>query len=108
MHFIVFSKYFYSKLGHLEKTVYDKILAGWLNYKSNIKIIGNYARCDFQKVFESLRDDIPELFYIDFNSICVSMLSYQVTVSVHLLYTKNECEDIKSKILSFKAFIIDK
>lgn len=98
MHFKTCSKFFFSKLDDNEKRVYEKILDGWFNYKKRIIVVGFNGKVDFQKVFSSLRDDIPELFYIDFNSVSVGFLPCQAIVSANFLYSPEEIDEIKKKI----------
>ena len=107
MHFKVYSKYFYSKLDEKSKSAYEKILQGWLELKTNITLFGSYREVDFYKVFSSLRDDNPELFYVNLNSVSVSMSLLQTTVKVDFYYSTKEIEYLKNNIYkvvsNFKA-----
>lgn len=98
MHFKVYSRYFYSKLDEKSKSAYQKILQGWLELKTSINLFGSYRDTDFNKVFLSLSNDNPELFYINFNSISVVSTPLQSTVKVKFHYSKDEIELLKNKI----------
>lgn len=100
MHFNVLSKYFYSQLESKEKEVYKKILAGWYSYKNKIVLYMSCSKIDFHKVFLSIKEDIPELFYVDFNSISVDLSIHKAIISGSFFYSKEEIEKTKSKIIN--------
>ena len=72
MHFPIYSKFFYYKLNEQEKKVYTNILNSWLSYKKRVMLVNVSVDLDFNKIFKSICDDTPELFYIDFSRISVS------------------------------------
>lgn len=115
MHFKVYSRFFYSRLDEKSKSVYKKILQGWLEYTENIILIGSYKDVDFYKVFSGLRDDNPELFYVNLNSVLVCSSSLQTIIKAKFNYGFSEIENIKKRInniiLDFKKsnqFVKDK
>lgn len=100
MHFKVYSKYFYSKLSDAEKKAYDKILDAWLNLEKKVTLHTLGGKIDFQRVFEGLIDDNPELFYVVFNSLSVGYALGFATVSVDFSMPNDEIERTKSRIFA--------
>lgn len=98
MHFNVYSRYFYSKLDDKSKTVYKKILQNWLELKTTVNLLGSFKDVDFYKVFSALRDDNPELFYVNLNSVSVSTSSLQTIIKVKFYYAIDEIINLKDKI----------
>lgn len=98
MYFKVCSQYFYSKLNDTEKKVYEKVLSSLAAYKGRIILVGSYSGVDFQKVFSSLHDDIPEFFYVDFSAVSIVMAQYQTIITVKFLYSHKECERMKLRL----------
>ena len=105
MHFNVHSRYFYSKLDEKSKTAYKKILQNWLDFKTTVGLLGSFKDVDFYKVFSALRDDNPELFYVNLNSVSVSMSSIQTIIKVKFYYTIDEINVIKDKLYQLVANI---
>lgn len=100
VHFKVHSKYYYSKLSDTEKKAYDTILATWLNLENKVTLRAPGESIDFQRVFDSLIDDNPELFYIVFNSLSVGHTFGFATVSVTFSMPNHEIEKTKSRIFA--------
>lgn len=100
MHFKVYSKYFYSRLAESDKKAYDKILTAWLNLERKVTIKSFGEKINFQKVFEGLIDDNPELFYVVFNSLSVGYALGFATVSVDFSMSNDEIERTKSRIFA--------
>lgn len=98
MHFNVYSRYFYSKLDEKSKIAYKKILQNWLELKTTVCLLGMFKDVDFYKVFSALRDDNPELYYVNLNSVSVSTSSLQTIIKVKFFYTIDEILNIKYKI----------
>ncbi len=98
MHFNVYSRYFYSKLDEKSKTAYKKILQNWLDFKTTVSLLGSFKDVDFYKVFSALRDDNPELFYVNLNSVSVSTSSLQTIIKVKFYYAIDEIVNLKDKI----------
>lgn len=98
MHFDVHSKYFYSKLDSSGKKVYERILAGWLNYEEEVTVSGITGSVDYNNIITYLFEDIPELFYIDTNRISTRRAPSATTVYMQLRYSKSRCEQIKQEI----------
>ena len=98
MHFNVYSRYFYSKLDEKSKVAYKKILQHWLDFKTTVCLLGTYKDINFYKVFSALRDDNPELFYVNLNSVSVSTSSLQTIIKVKFYYSIDEIIHLKEKI----------
>lgn len=98
MHFPIYSKFFYYKLNEQEKKAYTNLLNSWLSYKKRVMLVNVSMDLDFNKIFKSICDDTPELFYIDFSRISVSFMPGMAIVSVSFVYSKQECESIIAKI----------
>lgn len=98
MHFNVYSRYFYSKLDEKSKTAYKKTLQNWLDFKTTVSLLGSFKDVDFYKVFSALRDDNPELFYVNLNSVSVSISLIQTIIKVKFYYTIDEINVIKDKL----------
>jgi len=105
VHFPVYSKYFYSKLNEQEKKAYSTILNGWLSFKERIVLVNAKSNLDFNKIFKSICDDTPELFYIDFSRIEVSFMPGLAIVSASFICNKTESESIISKINDILLFV---
>ena len=100
MHFKVYSKYFYSKLTEADKKAYDKILNAWLNLEKKVTIKTFGGNINFQKVFEGLIDDNPELFYVIFNSLSVAYGLGFASISVDFSMANDEIEKTKANIMT--------
>ncbi|MBR4940881.1 MAG: hypothetical protein IKZ19_02670 [Clostridia bacterium] len=100
MHFKVHSRFFYSRLSDGEKKIYDKILQGWLDYNETVTVTGMGMSVDYTGIFRCLKEDNPELFYVDFNRVSVMYTPFMATVSMKLLYPRDRCEQLKSRIAS--------
>lgn len=98
MHFNVYSRYFYSKLDEKSKTAYKKVLQNWLDFKTTVSLLGSFKDVDFYKVFSALRDDNPELFYVNLNSVSVSASSLQTIIKVKFYYAIDEINVLKDKL----------
>ena len=97
IHFKVTSRFHYSKLKQNEKRIYEKVAAAWLNYSDSVVLLSAF-QCDFQKVFDALNYDYPELFYVDFSNIVITQFAGSAHVRTSFLYSKAECERLKCQI----------
>lgn len=105
-HFDICSKYFYSKLTEQEKNLYEKISSGWFDHKSKIMVAGQYSSHSFERVFEAIHEDIPELFYVNFSRISISGTPMAMCVSAEYLYSKAESESLIIQIKDVLKIIL--
>lgn len=99
VHFKVYSRYFYSKLDNESQVIYQRILKEWLEFNKTITFNGINRSVNFKEIFSCLKDDNPELFYINFNSVSVSRSIARTIISVDFYYEKNEIEQRKENIV---------
>ena len=100
VHFKVHTRYFYSRLNEQEKKIYNKILEGWLNYKTDITLFGTYANVNFQVLLKKIYDDNPELFYIDNEHFSLATSAMRTIVSMRLKYDVKTCETMKAGLFN--------
>lgn len=98
MHFKVYSTYYFSRLSENEKKTYKQILAAWRNYTANFEVEEIDTKEAFSRVIDALRDDIPELFYVNFGAISYCCLPGKISVRTGFRYSSVEAERIKERI----------
>ena len=100
MHFKIYSRFFFSKLNQDEKNAYETILNAWLNLEKRVSVKKFNRNINFQKVFESIINDTPELFYVVFNSLSAAYGLGFASISVEFSMPNDEIERTKSKIFA--------
>ena len=98
MHFPLYSQYFFSKLNSHEQKVYNQLLISWQNFNEKTTIRFGFDSVDYNKVFNALLNDVPELYYVDFSNISVSYAFALSIVKTNFLYAVQTIEEDKRKI----------
>lgn len=98
MHFKSYSKFFFSRLPEEEKSAYKRILNAWLNFKDRVSVKNPHQKINFQRVYQALVDDNPELFYVVRNSLSFRSGFGMTIVTVRFSMSENEANAIKEQI----------
>ena len=78
--------FFYSCLSDEEKRVYMELVISLRKLKKSVKVrtIGN--NIDFQLILFAIKEDLPELFYVNFSAVTIVMNGFSATLYFTFYY----------------------
>lgn len=96
---MTYDRYYYSKLGDIQKAGYKTIYAAFERFEKEI-----FLNCDMLPVEDvwnivyAIDLDNPHMFYIDFGNIKIKTVLGMIVVTVTYFYNQNEVAQIQPKI----------
>lgn len=96
---MTYDRYYYSKLGDIQKTGYKTIYAAFERFEKDVFLNrGMLSAEDAFYIINAVNLDNPHLFYVDFGNIKIKTLLGMIAVSVTYFYNQNEVAQIQPKI----------
>lgn len=86
-------RYYYQQLSHKDKNVYNKILSGLLEHNNSIDCSG-YSVERINDIFNMIKYDIPELFYIKAVKVQYACSYIRCTILPEYRFNYHECVNI--------------
>lgn len=94
---MVYSRYYRHKLTDKQKKIYDLLLRGLEDRKSEVQLFA-FSVEDFHEVTQAMNLDNPHLYYVDFNKMTLQYSLISCTIRVVYLVDKTLHKEVESKL----------
>lgn len=112
-HFVLGSRYYYTRLSNLEKKVYREIYDCWVTGSSTAKItlpgtgFTLPSGAKLHQIVTYIIDENPHLFHLETSQFNYNRVGSQVTIQTENVYNLKEYEQIYEKLITRVAQITD-
>ena len=91
--------YYYSKLSHSQKNIYDAVVDAALNFEHKATFSGGFRTSsnDLQKVIIAIQQDRPDLFYLEHQISITGGIGFG-TAHLKYLYRKDDARRLNSQL----------
>lgn len=101
------SKYYYSKLDGESRRVYNAVLTAWKTYDPapSFKVSAR-QQLGMQRILQFIAFDNPELFYVDFSRVSMTVSETKAMLQTSFLYDRHRISSLEAEIKSVIAKIL--